>query len=157
MLWQHRRPAANNERATVLVPVSRVRNPILTAALLAFALMSHGFVAASPASSGRVGVRHYGLDLSFAAGSNTIEGVVTIALTLPHPIPGGITLDMAPTLSARAVSIDGKPARFAPRGAKLIVEPPPGLAGGSVHDLRISYAGTPNTHHLRFEIGRAHV
>lgn len=119
--------------------------------LLAFASAADGAALGSPASAGPLQVRHYALDLSFDAGSNTIHGNVAIQVVSRHRTPARLALDMAANLSAQAVSIDGRPAAFFRRGAKLIVELPAGAADGPVHALRIVYAGAPGTPHLRFD------
>lgn len=131
----------------------RVRITIPTALLLAFAfaVAPHGFSLASRASEGSFRVRHYDLDLAFAAGSDSIDGKITIALVLPDDLAKGLTLDMAPSLNARAVDIDGRSAGFTRRGSHLLVALPARLARGSVHALSVAYAGTPSTRYLRFD------
>ena len=119
--------------------------------LLALASAAYGVGLGSPTPEGPLRVRHYALDLSFDVAAKAIHGDVAIQVGWRSPTPASLSLDMAPALRVRAVSIDGRPASFSRRGSMLIVELPSGAAAGSVHALRIVYAGTPSTPHLRFD------
>lgn len=108
-------------------------------------------VAAAPAHlQGQLRVAHYGLEVSFDPALQTVSGTSSLTLSWRRSPPGRIAIDMAESLNARAVSLDGKPAVFAHQGATLLISLPPGPWAGHEHVLRISYAGRPNPRYLHF-------
>lgn len=96
-------------------------------------------------------VGHYGLQVAFDSAAQTVSGVSSLTLSWQRsPPPARIAIDMAESLSARAVELDGQPAAYVHRGATLLVTLPPSLRGGREHVLRIRYDGQPNPRYLHF-------
>lgn len=114
------------------------------------------FVCAQPAvgapTQTREGLRvgHYELEVSFDPGAQTVSGTSALTLTWQRLPPARIAIDMAESLSARAVTLDDRPAAYAHRGAKLLISLPPALSAEEEHVLRISYEGKPNPRYLHF-------
>ena len=100
-------------------------------------------------------VEHYGLQVSFDPVAQTVAGVSALTLSWQSAGAGPISLDMAESLSAHSVELDGKPAAYERRGAKLLVTLPPASPAGREHVLRVSYGGSPNPHYLHFHTLRS--
>ncbi|HZT05061.1 MAG TPA: M1 family metallopeptidase [Steroidobacteraceae bacterium] len=113
-------------------------------------------IAAPPAEPGLppaepgLQVEHYGLQVSFDAVAQTISGVSVLTLSWERSPQGRLTVDMADSLSARAVRLDGKPVGYEHQGSKLLVTLPPALSTGREHVLEVSYGGKPNPRYLHF-------
>ena len=84
-------------------------------------------------------VTHYSLGLGYKLIGNRLDGdAVLTCVALAETTT--VTLDLA-GLRVAKVSVDGKPARFTHRGARLRI--PVGLVADQEFEVRVKYAGTP--------------
>lgn len=87
-------------------------------------------------------VTRYDLELDYAISSNRLDGIAVITALALDPLPR-FALDLA-GLRASKVTVDGQPARFAPRGAKLHVTPTYPIDTGDVFVVEVRYSGKPH-------------
>jgi aminopeptidase N len=119
-------------------------------AALALVVGARSAMGAPPEAQAGLRVGHYELEVSFDPAAQTVSGTSTLRLSWQRSPPARIAIDMADSLSAHAVMLDGRAAAYVHRGAALLVTLPPSLSAGGEHALRISYDGTPNPRYLHF-------
>ncbi|SDG24580.1 M1 family metallopeptidase [Klenkia brasiliensis] len=100
------------------------------------------------AGNGGYDVADYDLELAYDPASGRLDGTATVTLTATQDLRS-LSLDLR-GLTATAVSVDGKPARFAQtpppedgRGGELVVQAAPKLRAGTQHTVTVVYGGVP--------------
>jgi len=100
------------------------------------------------AGNGGYDVGDYDLQLAYDPATGRLDGTATITLTATEDLRS-LSLDLR-GLTATAVSVDGKPARFAQtpppedgRGGELVVQAAPKLKAGTAHTVTVVYGGVP--------------
>ncbi|WP_169747904.1 M1 family metallopeptidase [Pseudonocardia acaciae] len=94
-------------------------------------------------TDGNVGydVEHYDLQLSYQPGDDDLDGTATIRLAATQRLTG-FSFDFG--LDASSVTVDGRPATFSKKDAKLVVTPPEPLAERQRATVAVRYHGTPS-------------
>ena len=89
-----------------------------------------------------IDVQDYDVNLTYDPALDTIEGSVTLTVTLTED-RDEITLDSV-GLDVELVAIDGAPADFAVEDVELRITPAAPLADGSTVEIAIDYSGAPD-------------
>jgi len=86
-------------------------------------------------------VTSYDLDLAYRSGAGTVDADVTIVARATAAL-GTVELDSAGARIGR-VDVDGRPAAFAQRGEKLVLDPVTGVGPGETFRVRVRYTVDP--------------
>ena len=87
-------------------------------------------------------VRHYDLNLDYRVGPNRLHASVAITAEATQAL-SRLSLDFA-EFKINRVLVDGKPAKYVKRAAKLHVRPAKSLAAGTEFAVEIHYVGNPS-------------
>jgi aminopeptidase N len=86
-------------------------------------------------------VTHYALGLGYKVDGNRLDGVAVLSC-VARAVTSSVVLDLA-HLRVSRVLLDGKPVRYAHRGARLKITA--ALKEGQEFELRVKYGGSPRT------------
>ncbi|WP_197523451.1 M1 family metallopeptidase [Actinokineospora pegani] len=86
-------------------------------------------------------VEHYDLDLDYRVGPGRLAGRARLVI-VPDRALSRISLDFRGLRTAR-VTVAGKAAKYAHRGAKLVITPQRALAAGAPVEVDVRYGGSP--------------
>lgn len=93
---------------------------------------------------------HYSLDLAFDPSAKTVSGTVTTQFTQAHDAMLSLRVDMAQSLEAKQVTLDGQRAVFTHHGDVLTVTLPGRVVVVAMHTLVIGYFGKPSMKGIHF-------
>jgi aminopeptidase N len=93
--------------------------------------------------NGGYDVQHYGIDFSYDPATKRLDGTATITARATQNL-SRFDLDLQ-QLDVRAVTVDGRPARFSRTGQELTVIPRHGLPDHSTFVTAVTYGGVPET------------
>ena len=92
--------------------------------------------------NGGYDVQHYSVDNSYAPGKGRLRGATTIEARATQGL-SRFYLDLRQRMQVTSVTVDGQPAAFRHRRAKLAVTPEAGIPDGQPFTAVVSYAGRP--------------
>ncbi|HZB75193.1 MAG TPA: M1 family aminopeptidase [Solirubrobacteraceae bacterium] len=93
--------------------------------------------------NGGYDVKHYDLDLSYDAATDTLTGVATIEAVATQHL-SSFNLDFE-GLTVRSVTVQGAPATWTHTGGELTITPEEGIRDHRRFTVRIAYDGVPET------------
>jgi peptidase M1-like protein/immune inhibitor InhA-like protein len=93
------------------------------------------------AGNGGYDVRHYGLDVRYTPDDDRLAGVAVITARATQNL-SAFNLDLH-GLTVRALTVDGRDARWSRRGDELTVTPRKGLRSGRAFEVTVRYDGVP--------------
>lgn len=87
---------------------------------------------------------HYGLDLEWTPSTRRLSGTALITFRLTRATPR-IQLDLSDALTVSRATVDGKAVTTTRDSNHHLIVDGAGVSTGTLHILRVSYAGTPRT------------
>lgn len=89
-------------------------------------------------------VQSYLVALTYLPTTKELSAQTSISAIVTEPgTLGRFSFDLQESMSVASVLVNGSPAGFEQRGAKLVITPDTGLASGSTVTVDVTYSGTP--------------